>query len=178
MDDSYVVGKPFEQKLIAHLPRLRRYALVMTGSWSDADDVVQLTVIRAIEWRDRYRGGRFEAWLFSIMRSVWSNQIKRRRQEQPFDDRVVSIIDGRALETMSDRFVLRDVDRILASFPTEWRELVLLVCAYGYTYQEAADLLDLNIGTVMSRLNRVRAYISKEMRVQEESGRASIHGQH
>lgn len=176
MGDSYLVGKPFEKSLIAVMPRLRRYALAMTGSWSDGDDLVQLTVIRAIEWRDRYRGGKFEAWLFSIMRSIWKNQIKRRRQEQPFDERVVSIIDGRAFEVMSNRLVLQDVDQILISFPSEWRELVLLVCVYGYTYREAADLLDLKIGTVMSRLNRVRAHINQALDCREGAGRTSNHG--
>lgn len=82
----------------------------------------------------------------------------------------MSIIDGYAFEPLSDRLVLQDVDRILASFPNDWRALVWLVCVYGYTYQEAAVLLDLKIGTVMSRLNRMRIHIVKSMSVQKEPG--------
>ena len=101
------------------------------------------------------RGGKFEAWLFSIMRTVWRNQLKRRRLEQPFDEGVVAIVNGHAAKPLSHRLVLRDVARILAGFPSDWRELFLLVYVNGHIYQEAATLLDLRIGTVMSRLHRI-----------------------
>ena len=163
----------FEQRLIILLPRLRRYAAAMTGSLADGDDAVQLTVVRALEWRDRYRGGRLDAWLLSIMRSVWRNQLKRRRREQPFDDRVISIASGQALEALDSRLILRDIDRILATLPAEWRELAVLVCVYGYSYREASLVLGIKIGTVMSRLNRMRTLISEAMDVKDQAGGAS-----
>ncbi len=176
MGHSPTAREVFEQRLVTLLPMLRRYAVAMTGSLSDGDDAVQLTLVRALEWRTRYRGGRLDAWLFSIMRSVWRNQLKRRRREQPFDDHVISIASRQALEALNSRLTLRDVDRILATLPAEWRELALLVCAYGYTYREASVLLDLNIGTVMSRLNRMRTLLDGALNAKDRVSRTSTYG--
>ncbi|MGI9490014.1 MAG: sigma-70 family RNA polymerase sigma factor [Geminicoccaceae bacterium] len=176
MGDSSTTREVFEQQLISLLPILRRYAVAMTGSLSEGDDAVQLTVVRALERRDQYRGGRLDAWLLSIMRSVWRNQLKQRRRELPFDDRVISIASRQAVEALNSRLILHDVDRILATLPAEWRELALLVCVYGYSYRQASVLLGLKIGTVMSRLNRMRTLISEELRSKDQASRKSTDG--
>lgn len=149
----------FEQRLIALLPTLRRYAVAMTGSLSDGDDVVQSAIVRALERQHHYRGGRLDAWLFSILRSIWRNEVKRRTRERERHENVVEITNQGQFHPLDSKMVISDVDRILASFPSEWRELALLICVYGYTYREASELLDIKIGTAMSRINRMRVAI-------------------
>lgn len=150
----------FEQCLIDLLPELRRYAVAMTGSLADGDDLVQSALTEALERHESYRGGRMEAWLSSIMRSVWKNQLRKRQREQPLTDRALSCVDQQAWNRLEDHLVVGEVDRVLATLPTDWRELALLVCVYGYTYEEVSRALDLKIGTVTSRLSRIRMLVS------------------
>ncbi|MBC6445462.1 MAG: RNA polymerase sigma factor [Alphaproteobacteria bacterium GM202ARS2] len=149
----------FEARLIELLPDLRRYAVALTGSLADGDDLVQSVLIEALERRDRYRGGRMEAWLFSIMRSVWKNQMRRRLREQRLADLHLLQASLQDADRLDDHVIVGEVDRILATLPADWRELVLLICAYGYSYREASVALDLKIGTVTSRLSRIRRLV-------------------
>ena len=142
--------------LVQQIPRLRRYARALTGDRTAADDLVQDTLERALSrlhlWQ---RGSDLRAWPFTIMHNLFVNQARaraRRRHEalEPeADAEGIRVRDPDPLE-------LRDLAGALAQVPDEQRTVLLLVGLEQYTYDEAARVLDIPIGTVMSRLSRGR----------------------
>jgi RNA polymerase sigma-70 factor, ECF subfamily len=145
------------------LPRLWRYALVLSRARDVADDLVQATCVRALERADQYvPGTRVDRWLFAILRSIWLNEIRSRRIREGggfVDPEDVLTSDGaREIEVnITASAVLRAIGR----FPEAQRETVLLVYGEGYSYAEAAATLAVPIGTVMSRLATARAALAK-----------------
>ena len=138
-----------------HIPRLRRYARALVGDRYIADDLVQDTLERA--WNKFYLwrpGSDLRAWLFTIMHNVFVNQARRRRyeSEELTDETPAAAVRA----TQGDQLELRDVDRVLSSISPEQREVVLLVAVEQLTYDEVSRVLDVPIGTVMSRLSRGR----------------------
>ena len=145
------------------LPRLWRYALMLSRARDVADDLVQATCLRAIERADQFvPGTRLDRWLFSILRSIWLNEIRARRIREGggfVDPEEVLVGDG-AREIESNILasqVLREIGRL----PEAQRETVLLAYGEGYSYAEAAALLGVPIGTVMSRLATARSVLAK-----------------
>ena len=140
-------------EIVAHIPRLRRYARALAGDSHRADDLVQDTLERALAkfylWR---RGSDLRAWLFTIMHNVFINQLKARR-ELALDD---ALADGLQSVPQSDRLELRDLAAALKQLPAEQREVLLLVGLEQLSYAEAGKALGVPIGTVMSRLSRGR----------------------
>jgi RNA polymerase sigma-70 factor (ECF subfamily) len=136
-----------------HIPRLRRYARALAGDSHRADDLVQDTLERALTkfhlWR---HGSDLRAWMFSIMHNVFINQLKARR-ELALDDASEAALES---APQSDPLQVRDLDAALRRLPAEQREVLLLVGLEQLSYAEAAQALDLPIGTVMSRLSRGR----------------------
>lgn len=151
------------QDLIALLPRMRRFGMALTRRLDRADDLVQDTCERALTRRTQFRhGSRFDSWVFTIMRSVWLNQIrsdKVRTADGP--GALVAVADPLAERRAEAGVALSDLDRHLLDLPLEQREVVMLVSVEGYTYQEAADILDIPVGTVMSRLSRARVSLAR-----------------
>jgi RNA polymerase sigma-70 factor (ECF subfamily) len=140
-----------------HIPRLRRYARALTGDRTQADDLVQDCLARAWEklhlWR---RGSDLRAWLFTIMHNLFANEVRRRKSRPE-----LLALDDQALEvpqrsTAESGLALRDLEAALATLPAEQREVLLLVALEELRYEEVAKLLDIPIGTVMSRLARGR----------------------
>ena len=138
------------------IPRLRRYARALTGDRSAADDLVQDTLERALSrfhlWR---RGSDLRAWLFTIMHNLYVNQARsraRRQQESLESETAAEMLRGRD----PDWLELRDLASALAHVPDEQRAVLLLVGLEQFTYDEAARILEVPIGTVMSRLSRAR----------------------
>ena len=138
-----------------HIPRLRRYARALTGDRNAADDLVQDTVERALSrlhlWR---QGSDLRAWLFTIMHNIYVNQT-RSRMRHPHE-----ALDEAAVEALHDRepdwAELRDIDDALSRLPGDQRAVLLLVGLEQFTYEEAAQVLEVPLGTVMSRLSRGR----------------------
>lgn len=141
------------EQLIACLPRLRRYARALVGDRTRADDLVQDTVERA--WRHRAswrREGDMRAWLFGIMHNVHVDQLRRPvLQTEALDD---ALPYGQA-ESQAD-MTLDEMSRALRTLPDDQRETLLLVVLEELQYDEVAALLNVPIGTVMSRLSRAR----------------------
>lgn len=138
-----------------HIPRLRRYARALTGERHAADDLVQDTLERAWSkfslWR---RGSRLDAWLLTIMHNVFVNQYRSRPPAaESLDDLVV---EPAIRAAQSDSLDLRDLHYALGSLPPEQREVLLLVALEEYSYADAARILGVPVGTVMSRLSRAR----------------------
>ena len=149
------VGEPtFNADLIAMLPRMRRFALSLTGRMDRADDLVQDACERAISRAHQFQPGtRFESWLFSIMHSIWHNTLRsEKRRAAAGADTLETHADALAHKRPEDRVALSDMERLMMALPAEQREVVMLVSVEGMSYKDAAKALDWPIGTVMSRL--------------------------
>ncbi|HET7717058.1 MAG TPA: RNA polymerase sigma factor [Bauldia sp.] len=145
-----------------HLRRLWRYGLVLSGSRDTADDLVQSTCLRALERAHQFQPGtHLDRWLMAILHSIWLNEVRAtryRRGQGLVDAEAVLVFDGaQAIETnISAVQVLKRVQ----SLPEAQRETVFLVYVEGFSYREAAQLLEVPIGTVMSRLAGARAKLA------------------
>ena len=149
--------------LAPNLTRLWRYGLVLSGARDVADDLVQATCVRAIERADQFQSGtRLDRWLFSILRSIWLNELRARRVREGggFVDasEALTVDGGREIET---NIFAAQVLREVGGLPEAQREAVLLVYVEGLSYREAAEILATPIGTVMSRLAAARATLGK-----------------
>jgi RNA polymerase sigma-70 factor, ECF subfamily len=158
--DDDPIGLP-RPELVAALPRMRRYARVLTGDPARADDLVQDALARAWEKRRLWRAGSdLRAWLFTIMHNVHVNQLALVRREAGNVSLDALDEDGgwqpsvRGGETQ--RLELAEVLRAMARLPAEQREVLLLAAVEELRYEEIAAVLAVPIGTVMSRLSRAR----------------------
>jgi RNA polymerase sigma-70 factor (ECF subfamily) len=146
-----------EQSVEQHIPRLRRYARALTGDRAAADDLVQDTLERALSrfqlWR---QGSDLRAWLFTIMHNIFVNQV-RSRARRYHESLETEPTAGTLHAPEPDWLELRDIASALSRLPHEQRVVVLLVGLEQFTYEEAAQVLGVPIGTVMSRLSRARA---------------------
>ena len=148
--------------LVAALPRLRRYARVLTGDVNRADDLVQDTLARAWEKRRLWRAGSdLRAWLFTIMHNVHVNQFAVRRRElsessMDADDGPVAGWEIPVRATQSDRVELAEVLVCIGRLPVDQREVLVLAAVEELRYEDIARVQGVPIGTVMSRLNRAR----------------------
>ena len=154
------------QALIALIPRLRRFARVLTGNLADADDVVQACLEKAMLSLDQWQPGtRLDSWVFRIARNTWIDDRRRAHNRAGHED-IGELLDlagedGVAIAEASAeaRMVRAAVDRL----PPEQRDVVALVMLEEFSYREAAEALGLPIGTVMSRLSRAKAALAKQI---------------
>ncbi len=141
-------------RIVELIPRLRRYARALVSDRARADDLVQDTLERAWNKFHHWRpGSDLRAWLFTVMHNVHVNQVRASRDHAMLDDEgpemAVAGVQGASLE-------IRDLERALAVLPPEQREVLLLIALEDMSYAEVATMLDIPIGTVMSRLSRAR----------------------
>ncbi|WP_194953809.1 RNA polymerase sigma factor [Sphingopyxis solisilvae] len=149
----------FEEELVELLPRLRRFARGLARHASDADDLCQAAIERALKSRDQWQQGtKLDSWMYRITRNIWIDERRaagRRGFHAPIDDAVTQVAGEGAAEVEAG--ALRgDVDAAMAQLPDEQREVVMLILVEGYAYREAAAILEVPIGTVTSRLARGR----------------------
>ena len=146
------------RQIIDHLPRLRRYARALTGDRYAADDLVQDTVERALSRAALWRAGsKLDSWLLTIMHNLFVNGVRSAaaRLTVASDDDEIERRPGPGADP-SARLDIRDLDAALAQLPPEQREVLLLVALEDTPYEEAARILGIPVGTVMSRLSRAR----------------------
>lgn len=151
---------------------LLRVAHTLTGSWSDGEDVVQETLIRAYRAIDSFDGRHPRAWLLTILRRTHLNSVRRTRpvliEDQMLERRRPAF--GQAASAASPEDVVGeshlddDIEQALIALDPRFRTAVLLVDVHQLTYAEAAELLDVPLGTLMSRLSRARARLRKQLR--------------
>ena len=142
------------RSLVALIPRLRRYARALVGDRAGADDLVQDTLERAWAKLHLFRQGTdLRAWLFTVMHNVHVNRIRAARPTEALDDDMPELAQRAA---QGDALLVRDLDRAIAALPPAQREVLLLVALEDLSYEEAAQVLGIPIGTVMSRLARAR----------------------
>jgi RNA polymerase sigma-70 factor (ECF subfamily) len=146
----------FGAKAIAVIPRLRRYARALTGDAMQADDLVQDTLERALNKSHLWRpDSDLRAWMFTVMHNVFVNQVRARPPDAG------NALDAEALDVPArsspvDMLEVADIDAVIRRLPGEQREVLLLVAIEQLSYGEAARVLGIPVGTVMSRLHRAR----------------------
>jgi len=159
--DNSRSGSPFRDALVGLLPHLRAFARGLCGKADRADDLVQDTVLRAWSARDSFAPGtNLKAWVFTIMRNHFLNDLRRDRSEGQLDDDVVEsllVTNPEQEETLG----MTDIQRALERLPAIHREALLLVGASGFTYEEAAHVCGVRVGTVKSRVSRGRVMLSE-----------------
>ncbi len=163
MDDYH--GEP-RAELAKLIPRLRRFALAMTGSRADGDDLVQDAIERALRRLDQWQPGtKLDSWVFRIAQNVWIDQVRSRRARgkvvQCDPDADAPGIDGR--DGMHAALTLSKALAVLAAMPEEQRMVITLVQIEGFTYREASEILGIPEGTVTSRLVRARAALEAQV---------------
>ncbi len=148
----------------AEIPRLRRFALALTRDRASADDLVQDCLERALAaWATRRSEQALRAWLFAILHNGWRSRLRReggRPDRLPLDQ-----VEAEPAESGGqwERLELRDLDAALGLLPEEQRAVLLLVTVEGLSYEEAARVQEVAIGTVMSRLARGRERLRRLM---------------
>lgn len=145
--------------MVKVLPRLRRFAFSLTGNRDQADDLVQEVCARALARKDQWQpGSRLDSWMYRIAQNIWLDRCRSnaiRGATVDLDSQLeVSGSDGR--DIVETRLTLGAVTECIGRLPADQRVLVSLVCIEGLSYKDAASVLELPIGTVMSRLARAR----------------------
>ncbi|MFV0335580.1 MAG: RNA polymerase sigma factor [Tropicimonas sp.] len=157
---------PFSEGVIAALPNLKRYAMSLCRRVDVADDLVQSTVERAFRARASFDPEtRQLAWMMRILRNAWidiTRKQKARGIELEIGD-APEIADSDGRRVAESRLMLQKTGEALMTLPEPQREVLVVVCVQGMTYQEAAEILGIPVGTVMSRLARGRAALAEKM---------------
>lgn len=167
----------FEADAMVHLDGLYAAALRLTRAQSDAEDLVQDTLLRAYRFYDRFEAGtNFKAWLFKIQTNTFINRYRRTVRERevlqgeqamPIGEGVMSRAAMRSLTdpvgTAQRRLIAREIQRSLDRLPDEARLMIVLADVEGLSYREIADVVACPIGTVMSRLHRARKTLKADL---------------
>ncbi len=166
---------PFADDLIAFLPNLRRFALSLCRSKDTADDLVQITVERAFAGRAGFDPTtRLDAWLFRILRNAWIDMVRRNKTRGTEID-IADAPDARSVDgekTVETSLMLQSARAAIDRLPPDQREVIVLICVEELTYREAAEILAIPIGTVMSRLARARIAIAQVLGINPPMARS------
>lgn len=153
-----------QRELLAFVPRLRRFAYALTGSQSDGDDLVQATCERALRNAQSFREGtRMDSWLYRIAQNFWIDECRKKKQRgETIDPDKIDLSDeGSGAALPQNRMILARVREAMGHLPEEQRLVLTLVAIEGQSYRETSSILDIPIGTVMSRLARARANLTE-----------------
>ncbi|MCG8440515.1 MAG: RNA polymerase sigma factor [Caulobacterales bacterium] len=150
--------------IIALLPNLRRFAFALTGQRQDADDLLQSTVERLLD-RGVPADADIARWSFRVCKNIWIDEIRARNVRRTAPEAHVgdesASEDGERIVT--DRVMLAEVNRAMATLPDEQRAALSLVALEGLSYAETAEALGVPIGTVMSRVSRARRALTRAL---------------
>ena len=157
------IDRAFVDGLVTNLPSLRSFAMSLTRSVDQADDLMQETVLRAISKQELFEPGtNLQAWLFAILRNLFCSACRRTKRE------VEDVYGSYAAPSIGipdheDRAMLRDLAAALDKLPEGQRKAIMLVGAEGMSYEAAAQALGCAIGTIQSRVNRARNRLAELM---------------
>ena len=159
--ERLTVQPPVRDAMLAAIPSLRAFAISLSGSVNSADDLVQETVMRAMTHIDSFTPGtNMSAWLLTILRNLFRSQYRKRRRE-------VEDPDGSYLASLKmpaeqfGRLEFKELIEALAKLPYVQREALLLVAASGFSYDEAAAICEVAVGTIKSRVSRARQLLAE-----------------
>ena len=162
----------FKVELGQVIPHLRAFGRSLSGNRDLADDLVQETLLKAWAARQRFQAGtNMRAWTFIILRNLYLSQMRRSRFKGEWDDLVADRI--LAAPASQDRHVeLGDMQRALLHLPQPQREALILVGAGGFAYEEAAEICQVAVGTIKSRVARGRVALEALMNDNSLSARS------
>lgn len=168
--------RQFEAEALPHMDALLRTALRMTRNSSDAEDLVQEAMAKAYRSWDKFESGtNCRAWLFKIMTNMFINEYRSKSRApvaMSVDDVDEGFLYGQLAsasgqrtpeEELFARILDDDVKNAIAELPEDYRLVVMLSFVEGFSYQEIADIVDLQLGTVKSRLHRGRKLLQKKL---------------
>jgi RNA polymerase sigma-70 factor (ECF subfamily) len=165
-------GSEFANEAITHLDSLYRGALRLTRNPEQAQDLVQDTYVRALRYQHSFEAGtNMKAWLFAIMRNLFWDRFKSSHKDDvslddvgefPLYDKLKDSAEIPEAEVL-DKLAAGEVVKAIEHLPPLHREVVLLVDVEGFSYKDAAQVLGIPIGTVMSRLHRARQQLQKSL---------------
>jgi RNA polymerase sigma-70 factor, ECF subfamily len=161
--DSTPIDPAFADGIVTSLPSLRSFAISLTRSVDQAEDLVQETVLRAIHKQEKFEPGtNLQAWLLAILRNLFCSACRRSKRE-------IEDADGSYAATLiaipdhEDRIMLKHLAAALAKLPEGQRKAIMLVGAEGMSYEAAAQALGCAVGTIQSRVNRARNRLAELM---------------
>ena len=159
----------FRKDLIANIPPLRAFAISLTGKMDRADDLVQETLLKAWANRESFEPGtKLKAWLFTILRNEFYTVFRKRKREVEDADGLIAGKVGVHPE-QDGHMDMRDMQHALGKLPVDQREALLLVSASDMSYEEAAVICGVAVGTIKSRVNRARARLAEMLNLKEAS---------
>ena len=159
----------FKRELLATLPSLRAFAVSLSGRHDRADDLVQDTMMKAWAKQDSYQmGTNIKAWLFTILRNEFYTVFRKRKREVEDADGIIAANVGVHPE-QDGHMDLTDMQQALGHLPVDQREALLLVSASDMSYEEAAVICGVAVGTIKSRVNRARARLAELLHLKEAS---------
>ncbi len=163
-------SKEFRRELVNLLPKLRRFAMTLTRNGSDADDLVQEACERAITRSHLWNGeGRLESWVYAMTRNLWVDEIRKRKVRTGSGTVDVAEQDTLHIEASADKAVYaKQLHKLIMTMPEGLSSVFLLVNVEGHSYRDAADILGIPIGTVMSRLSAARIRLAAMISEQTE----------
>jgi len=164
-----ITGADLPALLPGMLPRLWAFALRISGDQHDAEDLVQLACVRALERAHQLQPDTSPlSWMFSIVHTTWINEVRSRnirgRSRQEWNDSVIETVIDPAAQTPETNLMHQQILAAVSELPDGQREVMLLVAVERFSYKEAAEILEVPIGTVMSRLSRARQTIGMRFR--------------
>jgi RNA polymerase sigma-70 factor, ECF subfamily len=147
--------------LIAAIPRLRAFAVSLSGNRDRADDLVQETLTKALQHLNSFdKGSNLIAWLFTILRNTYYSEFRKRQREvQDTDGKYTSTLVSKADQELHLEYV--DFREALQKLPPDQREALILVGASGMSYDEAAEICKCAVGTIKSRVSRARQRLNE-----------------
>lgn len=149
-------------EVLDYVPSLRAYALSLTRNKTDADDLVQETLTKAIAKFQLFQSGtNLRAWLMTIMRNTFFTQVKKSRREPTG---AADCVSAALTVPATQEWVLRgkELQQAVMDLPVHYRETLFLVVMMGHSYDDAAEICGVAVGTVKSRVNRARAILQKQ----------------
>ncbi|MEZ5714821.1 MAG: RNA polymerase sigma factor [Paracoccaceae bacterium] len=156
-----------KDELVEHLPAMRAFALSLTRNGAAADDLVQDAVVKAWSNFDKFQAGtNLRAWLFTILRNTFYSQYRKRQREVEDPDGVMA---GKLSEKPAHdgRLVMVDFQAAFEQLNDEQREVLILVGAEGFSYEDAAAMCGVAVGTIKSRTNRARKRLAELMNLED-----------
>ncbi|MEZ5709554.1 MAG: sigma-70 family RNA polymerase sigma factor [Blastomonas sp.] len=153
----------FKEQLVETIPHLRAFGYSLCGRMDLADDLVQDTMLKAWNARERFKAGTsMRAWTFVILRNGYISQMRRAKFSAPYDEYAAECTLA-APAAQQDPLHLADVHRALQALNQDQREAIILVGAGGFSYEEAAAICDCATGTMKSRVSRARQSLEAMM---------------
>jgi RNA polymerase sigma-70 factor (ECF subfamily) len=163
------ISPQLREDLLASVRSLRAFAVSLCGQQDRADDLVQETLVKAWSNIDSFEEGtNLQAWLFTILRNHYYSEIRKRRRE-------VEDADGHYSRRLAmhppqqGHLDLADFKSALSKLPDDQREALILVGASGFSYEEAARICNVAVGTIKSRVSRARSQLAQQLNISNET---------